>query len=132
MRSGDVEDLGHFCAEVYNALSILQAIGYSAELDSYRTLSSLVEKLPMEGQLGWGSFARAHVEDGRTLTCQMFYDFINSHLKDRQFGVTKYRSSDKSIRQRSYATIEEATKNKHRRQGQIATKETGQKLSCFY
>ena len=79
----------HFCAEVYNALSILQAVGYRAKLDSYRTISSQAEKLPTESQLGWGSFARKEVEEGRELTCQLFYDFTSSHLKDRQFGVPK-------------------------------------------
>ena len=95
VRSGDVEDLSHFCAEIYNSLSILEAVGYRTELDSYRTLSSLVEKLPAESQLGWGSFARAEVEKGQPLTCQRFYDFLSSHLKDCQFGVPKTRASDK-------------------------------------
>ena len=131
VRSGDIEDLSQFCAEIYNALSILEAVGYQTELDSYRTLSSLVEKLPPESQLGWGSFARAQVETGRPLTCQLLYDYVNSHLRDQQFGAPK-PLGQKSNRQRTYATTDTTTGNKHRKREQASSKTSGLRLLCFY
>ena len=131
VRSGDIEDLSQFCAEIYNALSILEAVGYQTELDSYRTLSSLVEKLPPESQLGWGNFARAQVETGRPLTCQMLYDYVNSHLRDRQFGAPK-PLGHKSNRQQTYAATNMTTGNKHRKREQASTKTSGLRLLCFY
>ena len=77
-----------------------------------------------------GSIRKTKVDSGVALTCQLFYDYIDSHLKDRQFGATKTRTSDESKRQRSYATSYEPLQNKQKR-GQPSAK-TGLKMSCFY
>ena len=132
VRSGDVEDLSHFCAEIYNALSILEAVGYQTELDNYRALSSLVEKLPPESQLGWGSFARSQVETDQPLTCQLLHDYVSSHLKDRQFGAPKNHGPEKSTRTRTCATTDMATESRSRKQEQASAKTTGSKLLCFF
>ena len=130
VRSNDVRDLSKFCAEIYNVLSILEAVGYQSELDNYGTLSSLVEKLPPESQLGWGGFARAQVEAGQPLTCQLLYDYITAHLKDRQFGAPKSKRFERDARQRSYAATEvkEQPRNRERR----SSKTNEASLCCFY
>ncbi|XP_043209021.1 uncharacterized protein LOC122374380 [Amphibalanus amphitrite] len=130
VRSNDVRDLSQFCADIYNTLSILEAVGYESELDNYSTLSTLVEKLPQESQLGWGAFARAQIEAGHPLTCRLLYEYINSHLKDRQFGAPKTQRPEKASRQRSYATSKVDDPQKKREQR--ARKTTDCNLSCFY
>ena len=85
--SNDTELLSQFGTAVYNAISTLQAVGFESELDNLRTLQLLTGKLPLESQQAWGAYARRRCEDGRKLSCGLFHEFLEEHIKDRQYGV---------------------------------------------
>lgn len=103
IRNGDLEDMSRFCTEIYNALTVLETTNDEGELSRYRTPFSLADKLPQDSQPGWEAFARSKVDTGQDLTCQLFYDYLSSHVKDRHFVSTKIRQHDKQIRSQSYA-----------------------------
>ena len=87
IRSHDVIELARFGTEVYNAVSTLQAVGFETELDNLSTLQLLTEKLPQDSQHAWGAYARRRCEDGSSLTCSMFHEFLEEHIKDRQYSA---------------------------------------------
>ena len=87
ISSNDIERLAQFGTAVYNAISTLQAVGFESELDNLRTLQLLAEKLPLESQQAWGAYARRRCEDGRRLSCDLFHEFLEENIKDRQYSV---------------------------------------------
>ena len=105
VRSADLHDLSHFCTEVYNAMSVLEAIGYQSELDNYRTISTLAGKLPSESRLGWGKYARTKVDAGIPLSCRMFHEYLSGHVQDFQFSVP-HNGVTSSTEYRSHGTTE--------------------------
>ena len=87
INSNEVERLAQFGTAVYNAISTLQAVGFESELNNLRTLQHLAEKLPLESQQAWGTYARCRCEDGRMLSCDLFHEFLEENIKDRQYSV---------------------------------------------
>ena len=78
IRSGDLRELSRVCTEVYNAMAVLEAVGYQSELDNYRAISTLASKLSSDSRLGWGhEFAREKVESGRALSCPTFHEYLS-------------------------------------------------------
>ena len=106
VRGGDLRDLSQFCTEVFNAMSVLEAVGYQGELDNYRAISTLASKLPSESRLGWGTFARAQVQSGTMLSCRMFHEYLSGHVQDFQFSVPSNCGARSRTEYRSHATMD--------------------------
>ena len=58
VSAADTEDLARYSTEVYNTLAILESMGGENELNNFRTINLLVEKLPLDSQHAWGYHGR--------------------------------------------------------------------------
>ncbi|XP_043240250.1 uncharacterized protein LOC122390886 [Amphibalanus amphitrite] len=85
----DVEELARFSTEVYNAIAVLESMGSENEMNNFRTISLLVEKLPLDSQHAWGSYGRQHADEHGDVTCRTFCDFLEEHAQDRQFSAVR-------------------------------------------